>query len=524
MCYNLLHPNSWLRFTLVFAFTILLRLIFLVGCVPIITCLLIWRWIISRAAKLFRGQQLGKMVTAQGNTIECGHLYTRDAVTNVVAMKVESSTIDVQVLRNKVEQKWLSAKLPGSNDPLYPELKSGVRQWMGYLFWEPCQHFDIKDRIKYITNADVTSNWDDVCTEAGFKNLVMHLLRDRLWVEGKPLWEIIVVDESCFKNAVNFDNASWIFFRDHHILSDGWSIFKLLSKLFDDEDDILEKVPRAIFERENGTLWTRFIAQVQFVLKVPFELVDLIIDILANRDTLPTFSVVGSSDIKLEMRNGPSLQFLKQLKNDLGVDLISLLLAGMTASIRQCYEKAGKPPPENIRLLFALPTPGHPEKLRNYVTSCCIFLPIGESDSLKRIKLIASRIQRFKRSGLPLAFFLASRVYGLMPAPLLRRFITRIPLLFSNVVGHPGTMRYEGKPVPCIRVSINPPADGNDRFECGMVFFSHSGTTNLQVVGLHKYFYDNQHPEEYLDRCIQEWEELEIINAKLNKSIASEIV
>ncbi|XP_035702160.1 O-acyltransferase WSD-like isoform X2 [Folsomia candida] len=517
MFYNLSPPISWLRLILVFIFAIsiynffLPGLIFLAGCVSIITTLLIWRWVISCAAKLFQRQKLGKMITAQGTMMECGNLYKRGAVTSIVAMKLESPTLDVQVLRNKVEQKWLSAKLPGSNDLLYPELKSGVRQWMGYLFWKPCQHFDIEDHVKYIKNADVAENWDDVCTEAGFKNLFMHILRDRLWVEGKPLWEMIIVDKSCFKNMENLDNKSWIFFRYHHMMADGWSMFKLWSKLFD-EDDILEKVPRPIFHGERTTLWTRFISSVQFYLKMPFEVVDLMLNILANPDTLPTFPVVGGScDVKLEMRNGPSLQSLKQLKNDLGVDLQSLLLAGMTASIRQSYQKAGRPPPENIKLFFILPMLGHPDKLQNHLTFCCIFLPIGESDSMKRIQVIASRIQRFKRSGLPLALFLGSRVYGSMPVPLLRRFIVSTPLLFTNLIGPLSTVHCEGKPISSICGISNPPDDGTDRFECGMAFLSHSGTTHLQVIGMSKYFCDNQHPEEYLDRCIQEWEELEIM-------------
>lgn len=62
-------------------------------------------------------------------------------------MEIEHGLADVNTMRDKFEKLILSAKLPNSDELQYPELTSGLAQWMGYLFWAPCPDFEIKDHI-----------------------------------------------------------------------------------------------------------------------------------------------------------------------------------------------------------------------------------------------------------------------------------------------------------------------------------------------------------------------------------------
>lgn len=62
-----------------------------------------------------------------------------------------------------------------------------------------------------------------------------------------------------------------------------------------------------------------------------------------------------------------ALDRLKRLKNRLGVDFHSLIVAGIASAIRQIYQDLGMKVPERIKFTYPLPMPGHPEKLRNHM-------------------------------------------------------------------------------------------------------------------------------------------------------------
>lgn len=93
-----------------------------------------------------------------------------------------------------------------------------------------------------------------------------------------------------------------------------------------------------------------------------------------------------------------------------------------------------------------------------------ILLPIGEPDSLKRAKMISSRIQAAGiKSGLPLSTYYLFRLLGCMPHAVLSRSRGRVsvpPILFTNTVATSEPLYWANKLVSDVHFSINIPFEG----------------------------------------------------------------
>ncbi|OXA54765.1 putative diacylglycerol O-acyltransferase tgs2 [Folsomia candida] len=431
-------------------------------------------------------------------------------------MEIEHGLADVNTMRDKFEKLILSAKLPNSDELQYPELTSGLAQWMGYLFWAPCPDFEIKDHIMSLADIDVPVSLRDLENEATQQELWKHLVRERLWKKGRPLWEFIMVNPTSDCNK----SKSLIIGRCHHSLADGWALFKLFTRLFKAES-LLEKIPTMNKSSvvRNSSSWRTRMSQALTTAKLPFEAVDLLVTLIMNRVAVPTYPLESKDSL-----DEPGLVFatekvgrldgMKQLKTKLGVDFQSVLLAGVAAGVRDSYVRACQPIPDNVVTVFPLPMPGHPNKLRNHVSVGFILLPIGEPDSEERLEEIASRMQKLYRSRIVLSNHFQLRVIGSMPLPLVRFCRKRSrpsPIMVCNWVGPPEALYWEESQISDVKIVVNIPFNKPKGYAYGVSLLTYDGNVDLGVIGLRNFFPNNQHPIKFNERVIEEWDQLESV-------------
>lgn len=70
-------------------------------------------------------------------------------------------------------------------------------------------------------NLANTENWN---------KLVNYVSTERLWQEGDPVWEMLVMEKVTTERGVD---KSLIIWRCSHVLCDGWSMLKMAARLFD---------------------------------------------------------------------------------------------------------------------------------------------------------------------------------------------------------------------------------------------------------------------------------------------------
>lgn len=217
---------------------------------------------------------------------------------------IDSPTLDVDKFRSYIDKELLSATLPNSSEPLYPECKSTFVSWMGFLFWAPSPKFDIRDHVKsfagkftdfYLPNLFIKmfTTFNQIEIDAppfnpedptSVPRLITYLTRDRIWEKRKPLWEIILIENAVLSAEGAEHNKSFFCFRCHHSMADGWSLLKVTLKLFG-KPEMLKKMPQ--FRPPHDSGWKGFMARVWLLIKLPFVTVDHVLTVVSNKTTVP---------------------------------------------------------------------------------------------------------------------------------------------------------------------------------------------------------------------------------------------
>ncbi|OXA44624.1 O-acyltransferase WSD [Folsomia candida] len=224
--------------------------------------ILFWRSCIKALVYFRHCGQGWRIVDPSSVGMASTDVYDTHSWTIATTFEIHQETFDLQKLRTDFEKTILSAKIcetDPSSKLAYPELTSCLEEKFGYYFWRPCPSFKIEDHFSYLDVPNLKSIDDP----EDFNALSNHLLRDRRWKKGQPLWEWLVVEK--------LDGKSLVMFRIHHIIADGWSLFKLAARMFTTENS----VPLAsVIPLPNASRGRSCLISPNFI-KAPYEMVKL---------------------------------------------------------------------------------------------------------------------------------------------------------------------------------------------------------------------------------------------------------
>ncbi|OXA38207.1 hypothetical protein Fcan01_26991 [Folsomia candida] len=144
-------------------------------------------------------------------------------------------------------------------------------------------------------------------------------------------------------------------------------------------------------------------------------------------------------------------------------------------------------------------------------TAGSILLPIGEPDSIKRLKLISDRIRAYNSTRLAvLGAYMYKICMSALPLPTLRKFWknppTQAPVMVNNIYGPPQKYYLYGDPVHIPFLGVN--IARNQGLAYDTRFYSYGGTGYLGVSGFEEYFSNTEEASKYLNNCFSEWEKL----------------
>ncbi|XP_035701010.1 uncharacterized protein LOC118433315 [Folsomia candida] len=478
--------------------TLIIFLIILPLCSPVLLCFSLLRKFVTLVAKIFKRGTLVKIVTGGSTLLDQTLTFTRNAITIVAIVEIDREKIDLSRFKGDFETKVLHKKY--ESQLLYPELQCKLVEWWGYYFWEKCDNFDVNDHIKFLREPDFSK--DSSANPEDFNKLINHVTHERIWVKEKPLWEILIMENVTTERA---RGQTLLIFRCSHVLCDGISVLKMSSNLFETDVPANKSVPQE-FDNISSQIW--------LLLKIPYLFVSFVKNISShvNRVPPPNKRLHEIPEIFTKTMESMPMSVFKRIKDAYGIDHLSLLLAGVAFAIRQTYLERGLKVDDEIKAGFIQPLPSHPMKLRNHFTAGSILLPIGEPDSIKRLKLISARIRKFRSTRVSIfAAFIYKMIYAL-PLPIVRQLWKnppiQTPIMVNNICGPSQKYYLYGDQVSIPFIGVNMARTQNRGLAYDTRFHTYNGTGHLGVSGFEEYFSSTAEASKFLADCFSEWEKL----------------
>ncbi|OXA62087.1 uncharacterized protein LOC110841855 isoform X2 [Folsomia candida] len=469
-----------------------------------VAVILILRKIVEIGAHIWNRKEFLSIVTSQSTVFSMMPVFSDESWTAIVILEVNRPTINLPRLIKDFENKVLHAKVDVSSSALlYPELKCKLVQWWGYYFWAFCPKFDITDHIKHLKESEFHN---DLSNPDNWNNLINYVSSKRIWQMDKPIWELLV------KEGVKTERGrgkSLLIWRSSHVLCDGWSIFKLTARLFDTPDNVGKEMIR-----QSGKFsWKGILTWCT----LPYDFADYVTNVESDDTSVSPPNDSSHSQKEMFSKSSPTLNLsdLKRIKDEYGVDFLSLLFAGTTAAIRDSYLQNGiQIEGTHAKASFILPVPNHPPQLRNHMSHGAILLPVGEEDSKIRLQLIGQRMHKYRTSKIPALKMYLTHVLGSLPVACVQSFQKRLfaPIVVNNLVGPPVDLYLHGDRIDISYGGVNIAGNrtpNEPRFAYDTRFYTYAGAAIMAVTGFEEFFSrPDQQMTTFLNSYEAEWRKL----------------
>jgi len=287
--------------------------------------------------------------------------------------------------------------------------------------------------------------------------------------ECLPWWEFFRIVNTGVGNSL-------LCFRVDHTLADGVSLAKFFSSLITNMDGspMIDFIPSSLASRFKGTLYNRGL----MALKLIPSFFRVLTQSSARFDDEISFGHLKKNEYqvysgirKCVMFDPIPLDFVKSLKNELGVSLNDIMITAISRAIRdyclhrRCtvlQEKGAKVRCRTI-INIAAPDESNDDKsciLRNRWAAASIDLALGQEDILTQLKNINTETMRVKRSPIALCQIAVQNALApLLPIDFVRQqayagFVQHT-LNCTNMFGPQEQVMIAGKPIKEIRFVIN---------------------------------------------------------------------
>ncbi|OXA40063.1 uncharacterized protein LOC110860912 [Folsomia candida] len=494
--------TNGLYFLAVKLFIVFVTITFIILAFPVIGFFYLLRRTVALLGKLLIGLEIVPLFDGH---MAAENVYDIQALSMSVTLVGNAPVINkseiVQLVRDN-----LIGKRDQNGNVQFPELRCGLRPYLGYLFWEPVKHFDLEQHVVLYKDTGLPlPDWSDL---DAMRKIASQMLRSRCWRKGAPLWEIILLNNVPRSHLPrNSCNGSLLIWRFHHVLMDGYGTFKVLMQLFDKYDKVKDSVVPTTMSIYDGKMtWEKF----QAICTAPFKIGAAFLPMVLCPITLPAIFKGNGNKILSHASLTVPLDYIKALRKKHNVDLASVLIAVMAGGIRRFLLKYEQKIPNKLGILTPMPMPNHPDKLTNYVCGGIYPVPLREHNNINRLKEISAMNAIFRdNSVVPLTHWIGN-LAGVFPQFLLIAFKTLFPLpplFLSNVVGPIEQMLYDEMLITDIKVGINLPIHGPRGF-C-FAFLTYDGQATLAVSAYNEYLKSNKHADELMKYCREEMKELE---------------
>lgn len=216
------------------------------------------------------------------------------------------------------------------------------------------------------------------CTEAFVEELTKKLMFTP-FPTNKPLWEAIILPHLVSEDGEKTSKFG-ILIRSHHVLSDGFNMFRTFQKMSDKGEEFNFIKPRDYFNGltvKGPSRLETLVKWVKFVSRVPSELGEALVDLALNE----TWDNIHERGIGLKMdldgshraervitKRAQKLQDVSditKIKNTHGVSGTAVLYSAITGAVRNSIFRQSSQIPHSTFIVTPFPVPSAGEKLEN---------------------------------------------------------------------------------------------------------------------------------------------------------------
>lgn len=253
--------------------SILFLFIFLVFIIVFITPFYIYRQILNVFIVITHYKGLQKIVSISSSRfLVNGPNIIPNTWTVVLSFKVRGN-LDVNKLKQLINERILEVKRSNSNEYLYSELRQYIVWWMSYSFFKNVDNFSIDNYVSLYGTGNDNESSHSLITDDYCYNKIEHEFQRKPWKDKQSPWEVLLVknvenDESEINNhakSSSSSSSSVILVRFQHVIADGVSVYYGILKLMDHK--VISYMDRIVESKRSEGLAT---IGMKLFLKAPF--------------------------------------------------------------------------------------------------------------------------------------------------------------------------------------------------------------------------------------------------------------
>ena len=195
----------------------------------------------------------------------------------------------------------------------------------------------------------------EVCTEEDLKRVTGDLI-SKPFAQGRSPWEIMIIPKYRASNNDTGKDQMVIVFRIHHAMADGYSILKMMLKLFNMEGS---KVPRPNFP--TLSTWQKIVRALVLPLRLPFDIASqFIVDSVDGTNCWHLLDTKLTRQYHSFFSDQVPVDRIKEIKNKYGIGYNAAVYAVAAGGIRRLMQEAGQKLPSSLSCFVPFPLPKHP--------------------------------------------------------------------------------------------------------------------------------------------------------------------
>ena len=223
------------------------------------------------------------------------------------------------------------------------------------MFWKWDKNFSLNHHIRVYDNQEPELKLPEVCTEEDLKRVTGGLI-SRPFPEGRSPWEILLIPKYRAGDNESGKEQTVIVFRIHHAMADGYSILKMLLKLFNVEGS---KVPKPNFPKLS--LWQRLVRVLVFPFRLPFDIASqMVVDSFDGNNCWHLLDTKLTRQYHTFFSDQVPVEQIKEIKNKYEIGYNAAVYSIAAGGVRRLMQEAGQKVPKNLSCFVPFPLPKHP--------------------------------------------------------------------------------------------------------------------------------------------------------------------
>lgn len=393
-------------------------------------------------------------------------IWLQDSATNLMVINavIITERLDLETLRQAFQRRIFE----GPEAPRFERLRCRIGGKGHRRYWEPDPDFDLSHHIFACRGRNLHTL---EAIQAYVGRAASHQLDGE-----RPRWEIQVIE--AFE-----EDATAFLIRIHHSIGDGEALVSLLFTLMDSAWEHEHGMDRHVGSTPTEVPWLdRFLQVAAIPLRAPGVLLRRL-TWFPDRSHLHGPALSGHK--RVAWTAPLDLEVVKKARRTIGATVNDVLMASVSGAFSHYLTQRGDPVPH--RFLISMPVNvrplGEAPRCENHFAPVPMAIPAGQDPLPSRILEVKSRMDRMKRSAVPLVIYEIQRaLLSLLPKALSRGLIdflaNKCTAVVTNVAGPCRDITLEGRRVRSILFWV--PQRAN--IGVGISILSFGGKVQLGVI------------------------------------------